>query len=403
MTYRILSLDGGGSWALIEVRALIALYGKDTLGRQVLADFDLVTANSGGGIVLGGLLEDLALGDIASYFQDEKKRKSVFSPTGSWGNWILRNIAGIGPKYNAVAKLSALRRLMPKCGDIPLSEVASGVRRGGAADDLHLLIVGFDYDRNRAKFFRSTQAGSTAPGAKSAWGQGDATTVTLADAIHASSNAPVNYFDGPAIFPNQAGRYWDGGLTGCNNPVLVGVTEAVVLGQKPTDIVALSLGTASIALPWPKPGDAPSPYLQTPSDNGVVADLRKLATAILDDPPDAATFLAHVMTGSGAGLPAPAKSRIVRMNPLVSPVPDATGSWIAPGGMTMAQFKYLANLDMDAVDQQQVDAIAGYAELWIQDKAPNQPIRMNSDTLKTELGDDRFSGARASWNAIKNS
>jgi uncharacterized protein len=57
-----------------------------------------------------------------------------------------------------------------------------------------------------------------------------------------------------------------------------------------------------------------------------VADLKKLATAILDDPPDIASYLAHVMTGSGSGVRAPARSRIVRMNPLMSPVKDSTGS-----------------------------------------------------------------------------
>jgi uncharacterized protein len=47
MTYRILSLDGGGSWALIEIRALMEIYG-DRSGREILSEFDLVAANSGG-------------------------------------------------------------------------------------------------------------------------------------------------------------------------------------------------------------------------------------------------------------------------------------------------------------------------------------------------------------------
>ena len=41
MGYRILSMDGGGSWALIEVRALIELYSESTTGHEVLADFDM--------------------------------------------------------------------------------------------------------------------------------------------------------------------------------------------------------------------------------------------------------------------------------------------------------------------------------------------------------------------------
>jgi hypothetical protein len=69
--------------------------------------------------------------------------------------------------------------------------------------------------------------------------------------------------------------------------------------------------------------------------------------------------------------------------------------------MSAAQFTYLAKLDMDAVEQAQVDAISKYADLWVQSVAPNQPIRMNGDTLVSELGQTRFKNAVAAWNAIK--
>lgn len=402
MTYRILSLDGGGAWALIQVRALIALYGgsPDTTGHQVLADFDLVAANSGGSLVLGGLVEDLSLGDLLAYFEDEKKRKSIFAPTHSWGDSALNTIAGIGPKYSAEDKLPAIQRLLPKRGDISLTEAAQGIKRKGFPNDVHLLIVAFDYDRNRATFLRST----TASGPQ--WGRGNTATVKLAEAIHASTNAPVNYFDAPASFPDAPGRYWDGGVTGCNNPVLAAVTEAIVMGQTPTDIVALSIGTGTVALPWPDPKlDPPkSPYVQTIGQPGLVADLRKLATSILDDPPDAASFLAHVMTGGSARVAAPAVSRIVRLNPLISPMGKA-GIWRAPGAaatpMTAAQFTYLARLDMDAVEQTQVDAITQFADLWIAGNVSNQPIRMDADTLGLELGYGNFPDAAAAWRSLK--
>lgn len=86
MAYRILTLDGGGSWALIEVMALRALYSDQTSGRDVLADFDLVAANSGGSLVLGGLVENLTLGALLGYFQNQQNRESIFSPTTSWGD-----------------------------------------------------------------------------------------------------------------------------------------------------------------------------------------------------------------------------------------------------------------------------------------------------------------------------
>lgn len=68
--YRILSLDGGGSWALLQVLALREIYGSEKRGRDVLADFDLVAANSGGSLTLGGLLTDKTLDEILAFYLD---------------------------------------------------------------------------------------------------------------------------------------------------------------------------------------------------------------------------------------------------------------------------------------------------------------------------------------------
>jgi len=397
MAFRILSLDGGGSWALIQVRALMKLYDEATTGHKILSDFDLVAANSGGSLVLAGLVEDLSLSDLLGYFADEAKRRSIFSPTTSPINLVLQNTAGIGPKYSAEAKLPALEQLLPKSGDAMLSKVIEGVRRPGAAADVHLLIVGFDYDRNRAKFFRSAPTGGAG-----GLGAGAPSDVTLAEAVHASANPPVNYFDAPAVFPIHPGRYWDGGITGCNNPVLAAVTEALCLGQQPGNVAALSIGTGNVVLPLAQAGQAASqaPYTQALSDPGIVNDLAKLATSILDDPPDMASFIAHVMLGANAGVKAPAQSRVVRMNPLISPIGEA-GSWTSPEGMTAAQFIYLSKLPMDAIEPVQVNAIAAFADLWLQNHVRNQPIRINGDTLECELGYESFADAAAAWAAIK--
>jgi hypothetical protein len=373
---------------LIEAKALIEIYGATATGHQVLADFDLVAANSGGSLVVGGLMEDLALNELLQYFQDEAKRHAIFSPTKSWGDRALHALTGIGPKYSADAKLPALERLLPKTGAVPLPTAAAAIK-GHLGAPLHAMIVGFDYDRNRAKFFRSAAAGGG-----TAWGSGDVSAVTVAEAIHASTNAPVNYFDGPAAFPNLPERYWDGGVTGCNNPALAALTEAVVLGQKPGDVVVLSIGTGTVFLPLADPGAKPSPYELPRTDSDVVTDLRKLATSILDDPPDAATFVAHAM-------PVGVASRIVRMNPLIAPIRDAGGKWTQPPGLTVAQFKYLCDLDMDAVGQNDVMAITQYCDLWLKNQAPNQPIRMDGATLKTEIGYDRYGAAKTAWLAIK--
>lgn len=402
MVYRILSLDGGGAWALIETRALIALYDENTTGHQVLSDFNLVAANSGGSIVLAGLIENLALGQILSYFEDQAKRKSIFSPTSSFGDRVLRDLTGLGPKYSAENKLQALQRLMPNRGNVPLTQAVTGIRRPGFNEDVRIVITSFDYDRNKAVFFRSTASASPQ------WGVGDTSAVTVAEAVDASTNAPVNYFDAPAEVEGR--RYWDGAIGGCNNPILAAVTEAVVAKQKPSDIVGLSIGTANVALPTAIAADPPnSPFTRPVVSPSLTTDLRKLASSILDDPPDAASFLAHVMTGANApGLPAGVQSRIVRMNPMISPV-GTPGAWRAPGAvpgstvapLTAAQFTYLVKLDMDAVEDAQVQAISHLADLWLAGGVTNQPIRMDTDTLAPEIGASTFPGAAEAWRLLK--
>jgi hypothetical protein len=395
MNYRILSLDGGGTWSLIQVKALIELYGANTTGHTVLQKFDLVAATSGGSVVLGGLVEDLTLGALFTLYEEQAKRTLIFPPTHSFGDKLLRFLTGFGPKYSAQDKLTGLQNVFPTRSILPLTTVVNGIRRPGSGADLHLLITGFDYDLLRAKFFRSSAASGPA------WGEGAPAGVTLAEAIDASTNAPVNYFDAPATFPIRPGRYWDGGVSGCNNPVLVGVSEAIAKGQDPTNLAVLSIGTATVALPLPQPGQPPSPFVRKIDKPGFLTDLQKAGLSILDDPPDIATYLSHVMTGGGSGITNPAAdSRIVRMSPLVSPVLVA-GMWSAPGSMTAAQFAFLAGLDIDSLEQAQVDAISNYADLWLQSVAPNQPIRMNGDTLTPELGQSTFRDALAAWNAIK--
>jgi hypothetical protein len=397
MPFRILSLDGGGAWSLIQVRALMTLYGGQLSGHELLNNFDLVAANSGGSLVLAGLVENLSLNQILQYFMDETKRRSIFSPTTSIGDILLHQIVGVGPKYSAAAKLPAIERLLPNTGDKPLAGSMQNVV-GPSGSAVHLLIVGFDYDRNRAVFFRSAAAGR--PG----WGDGEPANVTLAASVHASTNAPVNYFDAPAALPGAADRFWDGAITGCNNPVLAAVVEAAVLGHSPQDLRVLSIGTGTVSLPLAPLGVSPGPLEAARPDPSLPTDLKKLATAILDDPPDASTFIAHAMTGANAGLHSPVVSRVVRMSPLMSPFPaQGGGGWTPPTGWSVAQFQYLCNIDMDAVVQTDVGYINDYCSFWLQDRAPNQPVRPNGTTFdprSPEIGYARFSEAQTAWGIL---
>lgn len=410
--YRILSLDGGGSWALIQAKALIDLYGAQTKGLEVLSEFDLVAANSGGSITLGGLLENLTLSELLSYFDDETKRRSIFKATAfrrAPANVILHRLAGIGGQYDTSAKLEGLRKLMPNAGGKRMSGLPDYVvgaltkmgRTSGRSPQF--LICAFDYGRLRATFFRSnsgTLASSRAP----------SLDPTLAEAIHASTNAPVNYFDAPAELLQR--RYWDGAIGGYNNPVLAAVVEAIANRTPAADIRALSLGTGSVFLPLADAASSTDPvFTQTQEASTIVRDLRLLATAIVDDPPDAASFLAHVVLGQplpSAGSTVPVSSgTVVRMSPLVQPVRESVNSpWRAPAGFSREQFNLLKSIDLDAVAQSDVDLIKLLCDCWTnppagpaQNAIPvrNQPIRANSTTLECEIGHWTYAEAKAAW------
>jgi uncharacterized protein len=391
MPYNILSLDGGGSWALIQVQVLIDLYGANTRGQDVLRRFDLVAANSGGSLVLAGLVENKTLSEIQQMFLNQQLRGSIFSPTSSIVDRGLELTLGIGPKYSAVRKLTAIEKLLPNYGARVVDGVMTGIA-GPLGNDVHLLIIAFDYDTNRACFFRSATA--SADGGE--WGSGAPAEITLAGAVHASTNAPVNYFDAPAELPLSPDRYWDGGVTGCNNPILAATVEAVTLGIRPQDIRALSLGTGTVNLPLAPQGAPSSPFLQPRQDSSLTADLRKLASAILDDPPDIASFIAHVLSGGKAGLSDLIDSRIVRLSPVIRPAADGSGQWRAPNGWTPAQFAQLCQTGMDAVDQTDVEYIVSLAASWMNGVFPNQPIRSDS-SLRPEIGYDTYRRGKAAW------
>ena len=386
--FRILTLDGGGSWALIQAMALIDLYGGETTGHEVLRGFDLAAGNSGGSIVLGGLVENMKLNDLLGFFMSETKRKSVF---------VEKFHLPDTPKYKTEEKLKGLLAALPQRGPRMLNEVATDILSASTGKPVHLLIIGFDYDHACSRFFRSATAGNAA------WGAGDAAQVRLAEAIHASTNAPVLFFDKPAELPSEPGRrYWDGAISGCNNPVLAGVAEAIVLGQKPEQLVALSIGTGSVTLPL-APAGAPASVLFTPTEgSSFFHDAAKLAGAIVDDPPDAASFLAHVMTGGSPEMAMPVDSRVVRMSPLVAPVRDASNQWSLPEGLNEQAFGALAKLAMDAVNDDEVAEIVNLARLWQEDKVRNQTIRMDGEQRR-EVGQDWYSDAKAAWLAVSKS
>ena len=381
--YSILSLDGGGSWSLIQLKILIDLFGAETLGHDVLRRFQLVAASSAGSIVAGGLAANLPLQDLLAMFLDEKARRRLLVRIPAQSKRFL----GMGPRYSTRNKLVGLKENFPQL-DVPLV----GYNRNHP-DLPHFLITAYDYDRGRAVFFR-TNAESPA------FVPLHMESVTFLEAIHASSTPPVVFYDEPAVIHKR--RYWDGAVAGYANPILAGVVEALShQGERHVDpghIRVLSIGSGTVLLPFEDSSPAACPELVTRRERpAFLRDLRKLATAIVDDPPDAATYTAHVALGHMLPhrlLPLVSDGPVVRMNPLIQPVRAAAGGWQAPEGLTCDEFKRLAELPLDADEQRDINLIQKFGNLFLAGHVPNQGIHA-TQSLNVDVGHARYPAAKA--------
>jgi hypothetical protein len=387
---RILSLDGGGTWALIEVMALQQVYGDPQLkGHDLLRKFDLVTANSGGSMVAAALAANLSLQEILDLFLIEDRRREIFVdlPWYAWLN-VLRLAIG-GPRYANSAKLEGLKRILSAIAATPLSALPESIGPNYRGERVHFLIPAFDYDRKRATFYRSNTASPTSNFPH------DPCASSLVEAAHASSTAPVRFFDAPS--PVSERNLWDGAISGYNNPVLAGVVEALAAGAPAASVSAFSLGTASVYLP--RDGRAVDDILLLPTQRtSITGDIAVLGQSIIDDPPDAASFQAHVALDQR--LPARAgdwiaDSSVVRLNPLIQPWrANESQPWDFPKGFDRNEFERLLALEVDALRQVDIKLIQKLAQSWIDGDVPNQPIRTNA-RLECEIGHAKFKQAAA--------
>lgn len=416
-TYRILSLDGGGSWALIQVKCLRKLFAEtfnmpDPTGHEVLAEFDLVAANSGGSLVAAAMAENLRLSEIEQIFEDEKFRSRVFSKLNFFEKSLLSSIARIfkiGAKYATKRKHQALKEILPGIAAIDLMDIPNHISLAGKSKT-NLLIIGYDYYRNRAEMFRTdcdSLASTSAIERKVKNLQPVAQSpsdclVSLVDAIHASSTAPVNYFNEPATFlvNNKLKYYWDGGVTGNNNPVLAAVTEAICNRNQYQieNIQVLSIGTGTVSQ-LQADEEIAVKYAELKAKHeapGLIKDVQKMATSILNDPPDTAAFIAYMILHPSM----PAKPIDFIMNPILRPmlVDDGNGKyWDLPAGISKDDYVALNAMDMDAIEDKEVDLIKKLCNNWLANSGvPNQAIRSDS-SLNCLLGHADFNIAKTDF------
>ncbi len=208
--FRILSLDGGGIRGLFPAAFLTHI--EEQASGKIIDHFDLLVGTSTGSIIALGLAAGLPARKILRFYQAHGP--AIFSRGVRLPRWLFR------PKYGNERLVAAFRDILgdktlgdlrvPVC--VPSHELVEGVPRVFKDDhhpDLH-------------------------------WGS----TLPIWKVAAASSAAPIFF---PAFQVEETDSHIDGGIW-ANNPVLVGITEAVrYFGQSLDNIAVLSVGTGSQA------------------------------------------------------------------------------------------------------------------------------------------------------------
>ncbi len=408
MSYSILSLDGGGTWALIQARVLYERYKDENpniTGHEVLRKYDLVIANSGGSLVLSMLCANIKVIDFVDVFNNTDILQSIFKKKFTAFIPIAKDFF---PNYYAANKYEVFKKNLDTdfdYGNTLLTNLPTKIGK----ETLEIIITGFDYDAQRAIYFRSNRLSkmdsSNIPDSDSKF-----IDVTLAQAVHASSNAPVMFFDAPAQFPvtidgkptTKNRLYWDGAVGGNNNPVKSGLLEAITNHpEEEKNIRIISIGT-SVTITPTLYGEDNEPSIENRYDflirrstiDSYGNDVKKIATSILSDPPDSATYDAHIIMKlpNNAG-----NDKLIRINPLVKPLLKEN-NFVMPGDYWSADdMKTLFNLDMAIATTKGIELINKLCDDFFKDLFDNQGIRTGGKRKNALIGHKYYSQAMSDW------
>lgn len=206
--FKILSIDGGGIRGLFPAQYLANI--EESKGKKINEIFDLIVGTSTGGIIALGLSLGIPASKIADLY--ENNAEDIFKPT-----LCKRIFKKVGMLFRNSYTNKALIDLLMNTFD--------GKKMIDA--DVMLCIPSLEHNKAKPKVYK------TPHNTKYHWDQ----NLEMWKVALATSAAPL-YFP-PAM---EDGCKLDGGLW-ANNPILVGITEAMHHNIKLDDIKILSIGT----------------------------------------------------------------------------------------------------------------------------------------------------------------
>ncbi len=206
--FRILSLDGGGIRGLFTAAFLAHI--EEHSGKRLVDHFDLIVGTSTGSIIALGLAAGLPASTILGFYRQHGP--AIFQGGSMW-RWLRK------PKYGNESLTKAVQEIL---GEKTLGELLVPV-----CVPSHELVEG------QPRVFKDDHHPSLH------WGG----TLPVWKVAMASAAAPT-YF--PSFQIDDQDAHIDGGIW-ANNPIVVGIAEAVKYFDQPLEnIAALSVGTGTL-------------------------------------------------------------------------------------------------------------------------------------------------------------
>lgn len=231
-TVRVLSIDGGGMrgyYTVEYLQALTNLYAKrrgiDAL--DIGAGFDLIAGTSTGAIIGCGLAAGVELSRVGALYRERGRDIFPVKLPKTKGLELARQLCR-RPKYLKAGNAALLETLLETFGEETIGELWQ--RR-----HIALAIPAVEMSRRHAYVFKTPHLPD---------GMGRDDDYRLADVCMATSAAPM--FRSMAYVPNPGANggqvFVDGGLW-ANNPVMVGLIDALGLTNSGDRIEVYCLGT----------------------------------------------------------------------------------------------------------------------------------------------------------------
>jgi patatin-like phospholipase/acyl hydrolase len=207
--FRLLSLDGGGIRGLFSAAFLAHI--EEHTGKRFADHFDLITGTSTGAVIALGLASGMPATEVLRFYQEHGE--AIFS-RGRGLSQLFR------PKYDNQRLIEALQDVF---GEQTLNDLKVPVA-----------IASYELVQGIPRVFKDDHH------ANLHWGGG----LPVWKVAAASSAAPLFF---PPVRVQGHDNHIDGGIW-ANNPIMVGLTEAVrYFDRRLDDVLALSIGTGTQA------------------------------------------------------------------------------------------------------------------------------------------------------------